>query len=101
MAGLDYNADMEATAQSGRERGLELARKAFRDFYAQCFWSADPNLVVEEQHIPFIICNLRLHGGHRGFRVAADLWLRSGGSGFPGLADRMPQTFLGPFSGLD
>jgi hypothetical protein len=71
MAGPDYNAEMEATAQTDRERGLELARKAFRDFYAQCFWSADPNLVVEAQHIPFIIRNLRLHGGHKGFRLAA------------------------------
>src|SRR2546427_294838 len=48
---------MGTTVQSERERRLELARKAFKDFYAQCFWSSDPNLVVEEQHIPFIVRN--------------------------------------------
>jgi len=68
-----YLSSMEATAQTDRERRLELARKAFKDYYAQCFWSADPNLLVEERHIPFIISNLRLHGGHKGFRLAAEL----------------------------
>ena len=64
---------MEPTAQTDRERRLELARKAFKDFYAQCFWSADPGLVVEERHIPFIMSNLRLHVGHKGFRLASEL----------------------------
>ena len=64
---------MEETVQTDRKRRLELARQAFREFYAQCFWSADPGLVVEEQHIPLIVRNLRLHGGHKGFRIAAEL----------------------------
>jgi hypothetical protein len=71
-----YVSGMETTAQTQteRERRLELARQAFRDFYAQCFWSADPALVVEEQHIPFVVRGLRLHGGHKGYRLAAQLW---------------------------
>lgn len=64
---------METTVQSERERRLELARRAFKDFYAQCFWSSDPNLVVKEKDIPFIVRNLRLHGGHKGFHLAAQL----------------------------
>jgi hypothetical protein len=64
---------MEATVKSDRERRVQLARKAFREYYAQCFWSADPELVVEENHFPLIIRNLRLHGGHKGFRLAAEL----------------------------
>ena len=64
---------MEATTQTHRERRLDLARQAFKEFYAQCIWSADPDLVVEEQHIPFIVRGLRLHGGHKGFRLAAEL----------------------------
>jgi hypothetical protein len=64
---------VKAIAQTARERRLELARKAFKDFYAQCFWSADPGLTVQEQHIPLIIRGLRLHGGHKGFRIAAEL----------------------------
>jgi hypothetical protein len=67
---------METMTKSDRECRLELARKAFKDFYAQCFWSADPGLVVEEQHIPLIIRGLRLHGGHKGYRLAAELFQR-------------------------
>ena len=70
---MGYIPAMEATAQIDRQRRLELARQAFKEFYALCFWSADPDLVVEEQHIPLIVRNLRLHGGHKGFRLAAEL----------------------------
>jgi len=58
---------------SERERRLALARKAFKEFYAQCFWSADPGLPILEEHIPFVTRGLRLHGGHRGYRIAAEL----------------------------
>ena len=64
---------METTVQTDRERRLELARKAVKEFYAQCFWSSDPHLVVQEEHIPLILRNLRLHGGHKGYRIAAEL----------------------------
>jgi hypothetical protein len=60
----------DADAQARR---VELARRAFKEFYAQCFWSSDPNLVVREEHIPLIMRNLRLHGGHRGYRIVAEL----------------------------
>lgn len=56
-----------------RQRRLELARQAFKDFYAQCFWSSDPNHVVEEGDLPWITRSLRLHGGHRGYRIVAEL----------------------------
>ena len=61
-----------AAAAAARRR-VELARRAFKEFYAQCFWSSDPNHVVEEQDLPWIIRNLRLHGGHRGYRIVAEL----------------------------
>lgn len=56
-----------------RQRRLELARKAFKEFYAQCFWSADPDHQVVESDLPWIIRNLRENGGHRGYRVVAEL----------------------------
>ena len=59
--------------QSDRERRLELAKRAFKEFSAQCFWSADPNLEIREEHIPFVIRGLRYHGGHKGYRLAAEL----------------------------
>jgi hypothetical protein len=56
-----------------RQRRLELARQAFKEFYVQCFWSSDPEHRVEEADIPWIIRNLRHHGGHRGYRIVAEL----------------------------
>jgi hypothetical protein len=55
------------------QRRLELARQAFKEFYAQCFWSSDPEHLVEEADIPWIIRNLRQNGGHRGYRIVAEL----------------------------
>ncbi len=63
----------EAAEADARQRRLELARQAFREFSGQCFWSAPPDMEITEADIPFIIRGLRLHGGHRGYRLAADL----------------------------
>jgi hypothetical protein len=56
-----------------RQRRLELARKAFKELYAQCFWSSDPNHQVVEGDLPWIIRNLRQNGGHRGYRIVSEL----------------------------
>ena len=64
---------MNEPDETRRPPRLELARQAFKDFYAQCFWSSDPRHVVTEGDIPWIIRNLRLHGGHRGYRIVAEL----------------------------
>ncbi len=56
-----------------RQRRLELARQAFKDFYAQCFWSYRPDAEITEERIPFVIRGLREHGGLAGYRVAAEL----------------------------
>ena len=56
-----------------RRRRVELAQRAFREFFAQCFWSSDPDHVVEERDLPWIIRNLRENGGHQGYRVVAEL----------------------------
>ena len=61
-------ADAEA-----RQRRLELARRAFKDFYAQCFWSYREDAEITEERIPFVIRRLREHGGLAGYRVAANL----------------------------
>jgi hypothetical protein len=58
-----------------RQRRLELARKAFREFYAQCFWSYREDAEITEDKIPFIIRGLREHGGLLGYRIAAELCL--------------------------
>jgi hypothetical protein len=62
----------EPKDQHGIER-LELARRAFKEFYAQCFWSYRDDLQITEEFIPFVIRGLREHGGMAGYRVAARL----------------------------
>jgi hypothetical protein len=59
--------------QADRERRLALAQQAFLDFKAQCFWSWDPDAPIEERHIPNIIEGLREFGGHKGYRIVAEL----------------------------
>ena len=60
------------TETNQRER-VELAREAFRQFHAQCFWYLRRDLVVNEADIPEIARGLRQHGGRRGFLLAAQL----------------------------
>jgi hypothetical protein len=62
------DADAEA-----RPQRLELARRAFREFHAQCFRSYRPDAKMTEEKIPFVIRGLREHGGLAGYRVAAEL----------------------------
>jgi len=52
-----------ADGLAGGERGLELARKAFKEFYAQCFWSYREDTEITEAKIPFVIRGLRELGG--------------------------------------
>jgi len=56
-----------------RQCRLDLARQAFKDFHAQCFWSYRPDAEITEAKIPFVVRGLREHGGLAGYRVAAEL----------------------------
>jgi len=53
---------------------VALARQAFREFYARCFWSYAADLHIEEKDVAFVVRGLRLHGGKAGYPVAAELW---------------------------
>ena len=57
-------------------RGRE-ARRAYRRFHAQCFWSFPPDLEVGPDDIAWVAEQLRRHGG-RGLGVQAAPVLRSG-----------------------
>lgn len=63
------------TEQKEHERTarLALARRAFKEFYAKCFWSYRDDLEITEEFIPFVIRGLREHGGMAGYRIAAQL----------------------------
>jgi hypothetical protein len=64
---------LHASDAAARQRRLDLARKAFREFYAQCFWSYREDAEITEDKIPFVIRGLREHGGQAGYRIAAEL----------------------------
>ena len=49
------------------------ARRAFRTFYAQCFWYLREDMDVTLDDIPEIVRGLRLNGGRQGFLLAAKL----------------------------
>ena len=49
------------------------ARRAFREFQAQCFWHLRDDLPITERDIPEIARGLRQNGGRRGFLLAARL----------------------------
>lgn len=59
--------------QSDRDRRIAEAQRAYRDFHAQCFWSYRPDLVITEDDIPFVVRELRRNGGHKGYKIAAEL----------------------------
>ena len=49
------------------------ARRAFREFYVQCFWYMRPDLEITLADLPEIARGLRQNGGRRGFFLAAKL----------------------------
>ena len=49
------------------------ARRAFREFHAQCFWYLRLDLQVSLDDVPEIVRGLRQNGGRKGFLVAARL----------------------------
>ena len=64
---------LPSSERAARRRRLELARKAFREFYGQCFWSYRRDTEITEEDIPWVVRELRLNGGHRGYRVVGEI----------------------------
>jgi hypothetical protein len=63
----------DPAAAAVQQRRVELARAAFKKFYAQCFWSYREDAEITEADIPWIIRELRHYGGAKGYRVVAEL----------------------------
>ena len=49
------------------------ARRAYRMYYAQCFWSYDPNLRISATDIPWVAERLGKYGGRKTWEVRAKL----------------------------
>jgi hypothetical protein len=57
----------------GQNDRVELANQLFREFHTRCFWHSPRDLVITEELIPFVVKNLRKHGGRHGFMLAGEL----------------------------
>ena len=49
------------------------ARRAYRRFHAQCFWSFDPDYPIGSSDIAWVAEQLRKHGGRQAWEVAGAL----------------------------
>jgi hypothetical protein len=68
---VDANTTQKAPLTT--EEKLRRAQEAYREFRAQCFWFMRKDLIVTERNLPLVIEGLRLHGGHKGWNLAATL----------------------------
>jgi hypothetical protein len=49
------------------------AKRAFRRFRSKCFWSFEPEYVVQESDIPWVADQLMRFGGREGWETGAKL----------------------------
>ena len=60
-------------AAAAAQRRVELARSAFKKFYAQCFWSYREDAEIGAEDIPWVIRELRHYGGAKGYQAVAEI----------------------------
>ena len=49
------------------------ARRLYRRFHAQCFWSFDPDYLIVASDVAWVVEQLRKHGGRDAWEVASKL----------------------------
>jgi len=49
------------------------ARRAYRKFHAQCFWSYAPDLVIRAADVAWVAARLMQNGGHQAWEAGAKL----------------------------
>lgn len=52
---------------------LREARRAFRRYHTQCFWSCDPRYTVTMRDVPWVAEQLKKYGGRVGWDLGARL----------------------------
>jgi hypothetical protein len=60
-------------AQARRMVAVREARRAFRDYKTQCFWSFDPEWNIQSEQVPLVIRTLRNEGNAQAFALAKRL----------------------------
>ena len=62
------------TSEAAREMvRVREARRAYRKFHTQCFWSFDPNYPVTSKDIPWVAEQLMKNGNRAAWLVGAKL----------------------------
>ena len=61
--------ELPTTPLTNEER-LRLAQEAYREYHCRCFWFMDEDLIITEDNFPYIMEGLKLHGGHKGWKLA-------------------------------
>jgi hypothetical protein len=70
--GLRSRRVLDATDARNMVRVRE-ARRAYRRFHTQCFWSYDPDYRITLDDVPWVVEQLRKHGGRQAWLKAAEL----------------------------
>jgi hypothetical protein len=60
-----------ATAQAMVK--VREARRAYRRFHTECFWSCDPAYRIGSADVPWVALQLKRYGGRAAWDVAAKL----------------------------
>jgi hypothetical protein len=63
---------LDSEAARGMVRVRE-ARRSYRRFHAQCFWSFDPDYRVGPSDVDWVVEHLRRYGGRAAWDVASKL----------------------------
>lgn len=53
--------------------GVREARRAYRRFHAECFWSFDPAYLVGPSDVSWVVEQLRKHGGREAWETTRKL----------------------------
>ena len=61
---------MNASNCMTQEERLLKAQEAYHSYRTQCFWFMRKDFVVTSENISLVIEGLKLHGGHRGWKLA-------------------------------
>jgi hypothetical protein len=52
---------------------VRQARRIYRRFHAECFWSYDPDYCIGMSDVAWVAEQLRKHGGHEAWEAARKL----------------------------
>ena len=52
---------------------LREARRAYKKFQVQCFWSSPKEYVIQYEDIPWVAKQIMTHGGREGWMIGAKL----------------------------